>query len=91
VAQFSFWGNYLPRMYPTHLRGTGESFAANIGGRMIGTSAALLTTQLANVIPGATPFTKLAYAASAVALLVYAVGFGASFWLPEPRQDRLPE
>ena len=58
VAQFSFWGNYLPRVYPTHLRGTGESFAANIGGRMIGTSAALLTTQLANVMPGATPFTQ---------------------------------
>src|SRR5688500_19890438 len=35
VAQFSFWGNYLPRVYPLHLRGTGESFAANIGGRMI--------------------------------------------------------
>jgi hypothetical protein len=91
VAQFSFWGNYLPRMYPTHLRGTGESFAANIGGRMIGTSAALLTTQLANVMPGATPFTKLAYSASAVALLVYAVGFTSSFWLPEPQQDKLPE
>ena len=42
VAQFSFWGNYLPRVYPTHLRGTGEGFAANVGGRMIGTSAALL-------------------------------------------------
>ena len=40
VAQFSFWGNYLPRVYPLYLRGTGESFAANIGGRMIGTSAA---------------------------------------------------
>ena len=36
VAQFSFWGNYLPRVYPLHLRGTGESFAANIGGRLIG-------------------------------------------------------
>jgi len=23
IAQFSFWGNYLPRVYPTHLRGTG--------------------------------------------------------------------
>ena len=57
VAQFSFWGNYLPRMYPTYLRGTGESFAANIGGRMIGTSAALLTAQLANAMP-------LAYAAA---------------------------
>jgi len=91
VAQFSFWGNYLPRMYPTHLRGTGESFAANIGGRMIGTSAALLTTTLANTMPGATQFTKLAYAAAAVALLVYAVGFLSSFWLPEPRTDKLPE
>jgi MFS family permease len=91
VAQFSFWGNYLPRVYPTHLRGTGESFAANIGGRMIGTSAALLTTQLANVMTGSTPFTKLAYSASAVALLVYAVGFLSSFWLPEPQRDTLPE
>lgn len=91
VAQFSFWGNYLPRMYPTHLRGTGESFAANIGGRMIGTSAALVTTQLANVMPGATAFTKLAYSASAVALLAYAVGFVSSFWLPEPQHETLPE
>ena len=91
VAQFSFWGNYLPRVYPTHLRGTGESFAANIGGRMIGTSAALLTTQLANVMPGSTPFTKLAYSASAVGLLVYALGFLASFWLQEPQRDTLPD
>ena len=37
---------------PTHLRGTGESFAANVGGRMIGTSAALLTTTLATVDAG---------------------------------------
>jgi len=91
VGQFSFWGNYLPRVYPTHLRGTGESFAANIGGRMIGTSAALLTTQLANVMAGSTAFTKLAYSAAAVALLVYALGFLLSFWLPEPQRDQLPE
>src|SRR5579871_3036297 len=85
VAQFSFWGNYLPRVYPTHLRGTGESFAANIGGRMIGTMAALLTTQLANGMVGSTPATKLAYSAGLVALLVYAAGFLSSFWLPEPK------
>lgn len=91
VAQFSFWGNYLPRVYPTYLRGTGESFAANVGGRMIGTSAALLTTNLANVMPGGTPSTQLAYAAAAVAFLVYAGGLTASFWLPEPKQDKLPE
>ncbi|MBK9168735.1 MAG: MFS transporter [Bryobacterales bacterium] len=91
VAQFSFWGNYLPRVYPTHLRGTGESFAANVGGRMVGTSAALLTTQLANVMPGATPAAQLAYAAAAVATLVYVVGFTASFWLPEPKAGDLPD
>jgi len=91
VAQFSFWGNYLPRVYPTYLRGTGESFAANIGGRMVGTSAALLTTQLANIMPGAGPAAQLAYAAAAVAFLAYGLGLAASFWLPEPEQDRLPE
>lgn len=91
VAQLSFWGNYLPRVYPTHLRGTGESFAANVGGRMIGTSAALLTTQIAAVMPGESPSAHLAYAAAAVAFLVYAVGFIASFWLPEPKQEELPE
>jgi hypothetical protein len=91
VAQFSFWGNYLPRVYPTHLRGTGEGFAANIGGRMIGTAAALLTTQLATVMPGNTPAVHLAYAAAAVAFLVYAGGFLLSFFLPEPSQQALPE
>lgn len=91
VAQLSFWGNYLPRVYPTHLRGTGESFAANVGGRMIGTSAALLTTQIASVMPGGSPATHLAYGAAAVALLVYAIGLTASFWLPEPKQEELPE
>jgi MFS family permease len=91
IAQFSFWGNYLPLVYPMHLRGTGESFAANIGGRMIGTFAALVTTQLANVMPGGSASTKLAYSAAAVGFLVYAVGLTASFWLPEPRQDRLME
>jgi MFS family permease len=91
IAQFSFWGNYLPRVYPTHLRGTGESFAANIGGRMIGTFMAVVTTQLAKVMPGATPPTKLAYAAASVALTVYALGLMASFWLPEPKRAELPE
>ncbi len=91
VAQFSFWGNYLPMMYPLHLRGTGESFAANVGGRMIGTFFALVTTQLANSTPGDSPATKLAYAAAIVALGVYAVGFLSSFWLPEPGEAQVRE
>ena len=91
VAQFSFWGNYLPRVYPTYLRGTGESFAANIGGRMVGTMAAVLTTRLANVMPGASPSAQLASAAATVAFLVYGMGLAASFWLPEPQREELPE
>ena len=80
VAQFSFWGNYLPRMYPVHLRGTGESFAANIGGRMLGTSAALLTTWLTTLMPDK----SVALAAATVALGVFLLGFVLTFWLPEP-------
>ena len=51
VAQFSFWGNYIPLVFPLHLRGTGESFAANIGGRVIGTAAAWFTITLSESRP----------------------------------------
>lgn len=88
VGQFSFWGNYLPRVYPVHLRGTGESFAANVGGRMIGTSAAFVTTSLvAPLMPVENNFHKVAYAAGAVTLAVFALGLIISFWLPEPSSD----
>lgn len=87
VAQFSFWGNYLPRVFPVHLRGTGESFAANIGGRMLGTSAAFVTTMAANFMPGSSPPEQLAYAAAMVGIAVYVIGITASFWLPEPPAD----
>jgi len=95
VAQFSFWGNYLPRVYPMHLRGTGESFAANVGGRMIGTAANALTLQFflprvtmnAEAWGLASPPSRIAYAAAMTAGLVYLVGLIASFWLPEPSAD----
>jgi hypothetical protein len=91
IAQFSFWGNYLPRVYPTYLRGTGESFAANVGGRMVGTSAALVTTQLVPSMPGASLPTRLAYACALVGTVVYLIGYAASFWLPEPGLEELPD
>jgi MFS family permease len=91
IAQFSFWGNYLPRVYPTYLRGTGESFAANVGGRMIGTSAALLTTNLVASMPGGSPSIKLAHAAAVVGTAAYVIGFAASWWLPEPTKEDLPD
>ena len=91
VAQFSFWGNYLPRVYPTYLRGTGESFAANVGGRMIGTMAALVTVQLVTSMPGGTVPVRLAYASAIVGTTAYVIGIAASRWLPEPKQDALPD
>jgi MFS family permease len=91
ISQMSFWGNYLPKVYPTYLRGTGESFAANIGGRMIGTCAALVTTTLAAGMPGQTPSHRMAYAAATVALFTYVVGLAASFYLPEPRTEMLAD
>jgi hypothetical protein len=89
VGQFSFWGNYLPRVYPLHLRGTGESFAANIGGRLIGTSFAWVTATLAVTPDRAYAPTKVALVAAAIGFSVYVVGFLASFWLPEPKDDRV--
>ena len=86
VAQFSFWGNYLPRVYPLHLRGTGESFAANIGGRMMGTSFAAVASFFAaqSFVPGADTAQKMAIVAAAIGLVVYLANLVLSQFLPEP-------
>jgi MFS family permease len=93
VAQFSFWGNYLPRVYPVHLRGTGESFAHNIGGRMMGTSFAAITSLVSGLsfVPGNDDPTRVAYTAAGVAAFVFLVGLLASFFLPEPREEQFAE
>jgi len=87
----SFWGNFLPRVFPTHLRGTGESFAMNVGGRTIGVTAALITTQLANIMPAQSVGARLAYSAGVVAALACIAGLLASSWLREPVSDLLPD
>ncbi len=91
VAQFSFWGNYLPTVYPVHLRGTGESMAHNVGGRMLGTSCAAITSWASAYMPGADDATRIAYTAAAVGLVVYCLGFLLSFWLPQPREETIRE
>jgi MFS family permease len=82
VAQFSFWGNYIPLVFPTHLRGTGESFAANIGGRVLGTAAAWLTLTLSAATPPDP--VRIAQAGAAVAGAYALVGVILTRWLPEP-------
>jgi hypothetical protein len=85
VAQFSFWGNYIPLVFPTHLRGTGESFAANIGGRVLGTAAAWLTLTLSAATPP-DPL-RIAVVGAGVAGAYALVGAILTAWLPEPRGD----
>jgi len=87
----SFWWNYWPRIYPVHVRGTGEGFAHNVGGRILGTFAAVVTTQLATLMPGSGAAHRLALAAGTVAVAVYSLSLIVSAWLPEPASDRLPD
>jgi len=92
VAQLSFWGNYLPHVYPVHLRGTGESFAANIGGRLIGTSAAAITASVADILPyqnnGPLQYST---AACIVGTSICVIGIIASFFLPEPNPKTIAD
>ena len=81
-----FLGKLFAVCLSRHLRGTGESFAANIGGRMLGTAAAPLIRGSSRSCPVGPP-RQLAYAAGIVGPLAYAIGFIASFWLPEPGQN----
>ena len=85
VGQFSFWGNYIPRVFPLHLRGTGESFAANIGGRVLGTSLALFFFHFSASVPPNPG--RMAATAAIIALTMGALGLILTFFLPEP----LPE
>lgn len=88
VAQFSYFGEYLPKAFPLHLRGTGGSFATNVGGRMIGTSASLLTTAVvAPLIPESSQFLRVATAAAIVGGGVYLLALALSFVLPEPTNE----
>jgi MFS family permease len=91
VAQFSFFGEYLPKMFPVHLRGTGGAFATNVGGRMIGTSAAFLTTNVIAplITQGSNPYENVAFAAGVTGILVFSVGFLVSFFLPEPKREEI--
>lgn len=86
-GQISFIGNYLPQMYPVRLRGTGESFAISIGGRVVGTSTALLTSWLANFLPGTDAAEKLAWAAAGVAVVGGGFGLLITRFLPEPQHS----
>ena len=91
VAQFSYFGEYLPKVFPIHLRGTGGSFATNVGGRMIGTSASMITASVvAPMLAGGASAVKpmhLAQAAGWVATVVALFALVLGYFLPEPKQE----
>jgi MFS family permease len=87
VSQFSFWGNYIPRVFPLHLRGTGESFAANIGGRILGTAAAWLTLSFSAAKPP--DAAKIAYVAAIVAGGYCLIGAFLAFFMRDPGRQTL--
>lgn len=89
IAQFSFWGNYIPLVFPLHLRGTGESFAANIGGRVLGTAAAWLTITFSETTPPDPA--RIALVGAAVAGAYALIGALLTRWLPEPDPQHLME
>jgi len=76
-------------VFPLHLRGTGESCAANIGGRILGTAAAWLTITFSESSPPNPA--KIAVVGAVVAGLYALVGTVLTKWLPEPRREELPE
>jgi MFS family permease len=86
MSQLSFLGEYLPRAFPMHLRGTGGSFATNVGGRMIGTSAAFITTKLVTLFTGS-PFDQMARSAGWVGFIIVIISVILGLFLPEPKAD----
>ena len=71
-----------------HLRGTGGSFATNFGGRMIGTMAATLNTELlSKAFTGLAPPMQVAAAAGVIGGAVYLIALLASFLLPAPHAE----
>jgi MFS family permease len=92
VGQFSYLGEYLPKAFPLHLRGTGGSFATNVGGRMIGTSAAFLSTNVIAPLFAPKPTADhYALAAGIVGTAVFIIGFLMSLLLPEPGKEGMKD
>lgn len=89
VAQFSYVSEFLPRVFPVHLRGTGSAFATNVGGRMLGTMAATLNAEV--LAPMFTSVEgnpqKVAHAAAVIGGTVYVIALLLSFALPHPKDE----
>jgi len=92
VGQFSFWGNYLPRVYPVHLRGTGEGFAPT--SEAAWWDLLCLPDQLhcrPTLCSRRKSSDQTGFHRGRGCFAVFAAGFALSFLLPEPGEQVLPE
>jgi MFS family permease len=73
---------YLPELFPTRVRATGQGFAYNFG-RVLAAVGVLLTASIN--LQGNYPL------ASSLVCLVYVVGLGLAWFIPETKGQPLPE
>jgi MFS transporter, SHS family, sialic acid transporter len=74
---------YLPELFPTRVRATGQGFCYNFG-RILSAIGVLLTTFIFSLQGN---FAQT----SAIVCLVYVVGIGLAWFIPETRGQPLPE
>jgi MFS family permease len=83
AAFYGWLPQYLPELFPTRVRATGQGFCYNFG-RTLAAGGVLLTTFAIDV--GG----KYAQA-SAIVCLVYVAGMGLAFFVPETKGRDLPD
>lgn len=81
---YGFFPYYLPELFPTRVRATGQGFAFNFG-RVLAAIGGLQTATLMNQFGGSFPM------AGSVLALVYVVGAILIWFAPETKGKPLPE
>ena len=84
TAFFGWLPLYLPELFPTRLRATGEGFCFNVG-RVVSAAGVLVTGQLVNLFGGRYNL------ASAAMGLIFLVGIVLIWFAPETKGCDLPE
>ena len=81
---YGFFPLYLPELFPTAVRATGQGFAFNFG-RIIAAIGALQTANLMNFFGGSFP------KAASVMAGIYLIGMGIIWFGPETKGQPLPQ
>ena len=84
AAFYGWFPLYLPELFPTVVRATGQGFAYNFG-RILAAVGGLQTANLMGLFGGSFPM------AGSALTVFYLVGFVIIWWGPETRGKALPE